>query len=217
MCSCHQSRLVIGHKVAITASFDEHECIDKHHVKNSNGIDSQWFPGPSLSKRRWNVSVIISQPLWCGRFTESTTTFYDTKGKQVRGPFVKMAVPCTDSYHSHFWRVGLGDVTTNVFHCDVLDTNKNEKTNVLSLTKWLLCVFNNSISQPALMSDKLRWQIVGRTRRGAAAVKSTTRSQQSGCVLWLSHTYHSQLCWLLWCVSVILKINTSQHQEYNVS
>lgn len=73
------------------------------------------FLGPSLSKRQWNV------------YASSYHSHFDVVGLrrprqrpvwtaclQVSGPFVKMVVTCLlESYHSHFWRVGLCDFTAD--------------------------------------------------------------------------------------------------------
>lgn len=99
MWPCHQSWCVIDHDEAITASFDEHG-----HIRTASlhySTKSSWAKqmitilGPSLSKRRWNVYPssyhshfdVVGLRRWPLRVNAGQT-------KQVRGPFVKMTVPC---------------------------------------------------------------------------------------------------------------------------
>lgn len=124
-------------------------------------------------------------------------------GKQVRGPFVKMVVPCSRLISQPFltsWAERRDDERDEL---RIVETSMAAGGECRVAHKVaVMCVHDFHITA----SFDERWA-APRFRRAACGAKGPTRSQQSGCVLWGSRTYHSQLCWLLWCISVVLKID----------
>lgn len=104
---CHQSRFVIDHYIAITASFDEHGSIRTSVEKNRRvSRPSRHTPPRSFSVRACQSG--------CEMFYLSYHSHFDVVGlrrliddwtavaRSHRGPLVKLAVSCyTYSYHSH--------------------------------------------------------------------------------------------------------------------
>lgn len=123
---------------------------------------------------------LISQPLWCGRFTEIDKRYEIIKKKAlmglVCGPFVKMVVPWYRFISQPFltsWAAWQLFYSPNITKCYVR----------VSLTKWLWCV-PLFISQPALMSDNWRTTDFGRMdglRYNVCRFKQQLGSRQSGC------------------------------------
>ena len=75
-----------------------------------------------------------------------------------------MVVPCSRLISQPFLTSWAGRRDDDgVLRRSGMGARHHEETNVSSLTKWLSCVLIKSISQPALMSDKHRWQLVGLT------------------------------------------------------
>lgn len=135
-------------------------------------------------------------------------------GKPVRGPFVKMVVPCSRLISQPFltsWAGRRDDVAAAVHY---ISARHYVKAKVSSLTKWLLCVFLNSISQPALMSDGHRLQLFG---SGRHCKHDKHHKEPAKWLCFMRFTYISQPALLTSLVRNSHLEDLRQLQDYNLS
>lgn len=136
-------------------------------------------------------------------------------GTTVCGPFVKMVVPCRVFISQPFLTSqAAGQITTTCLYSLLQFRTLRSFWRSQSGCGMRL----QSISQPALMSAKIRLIIDlnnGTEDNGTCSSKETNdrqnRIQQSGCeVCFICRSYHSQLCWLLSCNQLQLQLTENQ-------
>lgn len=144
---CHQSRLVIGHDVAITASFDEHGPI------RSSATPLQLTPHQD---RAFSVRACQSGCDMCLILHITATLMWSVHGDQsATRRQLSLHPPAAHSwnwlchvvhsYHSHFWRAGLRTLRYGSRE-KIIEDNGEEMRRRVAHKVVVMCVCNGHIT-----------------------------------------------------------------------